>query len=78
MRHQECHNSTITARKSLKLEDIIKSHLQVQSKSDSGIVKNISYQEKVPFVVTKDLNHNAFEVKPHNWSNGDTQKYKAT
>ena len=64
-RHRELHNSTINATTSLKLGDIVKSHVQVQSKSESVIVKTIIYQAKGPFVVTKDLHHNAFEVKPY-------------
>ena len=28
--------------------------------------------------VTEELHHNAFEVKPYNWSDGATHKYKAT
>ena len=49
---------------SLKVGDIVKTHAQLQSKRKSGIVKCFSYQEKCPFVVTTDLHHNAFEVKP--------------
>ena len=76
--HRERHNSTITATTSLKVGDIVKAHVQVQSKSKSDIVKNIRYQAKGPFIVTEDLNHNAFEVKPYNRPNGAAQKYKAT
>ena len=77
-RHQERHKSTITATTSLKVGDIVKSHVQFQSKSNFVIVKNISYQDKGPFIVTKYLHHNAFEVKPYNQPNGDTHIYKAT
>ena len=76
--YQERHNSTITATTSLKVEDIVKAHVKVQSKGKSVIVKDLSYQAKVPFIVTKDLHHNAFEVKLYNQPNGATRKYKAT
>ena len=74
MRHQERHNSKITATTLLKVGDIVKSRVQVQSKRESIIVKNLSYQSKVPFVVTKYLCHNAFELKPYNRPNGATRK----
>ena len=64
MHHQERHNSTINATTSLKVGGVVKAHVQVQSENDSGIAKNISYQAKGPFIVTKDVHHNAFEVKP--------------
>ena len=63
MCHQERRNSISTATFSLKVGDIVTVHIQVQSKSESGTVKNLSYQVKFPFVFTKDLHHNAFEVK---------------
>ena len=74
MRHQQRHYSTITATTSFKVGDIVKSHVQVQSKSKSGTVKTISYQTKGPFIVTEYLHHNAFEVKPYNRPNGATRK----
>ena len=77
-RHRERHNSKITATTSLKVGYFVKSHVQVQSKSESGLLKNLSYQAKVPFIVTKDLYHNSFEVKTYNRPNGATRKYKAT
>ena len=61
----------------MKVIYIVKAHVQVQSKSELGIVKNISYQAKGPFIVTKDLYHNAFEVKLYNRPNSATRKYKA-
>ena len=78
MLRQVYHNSTITATTSLKVGYFVKSHVQVQYKSESDILKNISYQAKGPFIVTKDLHHNNFEVKPYNLLNGTTRKYKAT
>ena len=60
-RHQERHNSTINATTSLKVGGVVKAHVQVQSENNSGIAKNISYQAKCPFIVTKDVHHNAFE-----------------
>ena len=40
--------------------------------------ENIRYQARGPFFINKYLNHNTFEVKPHNWTNGATRKFKAT
>ena len=74
MHRQVCHNSTITATTPLKVGYVVKSHVKVQSKRESIIVKNLSYQAKFPFVVTKYLCHNAFEVKPYNRPNGATRK----
>ena len=73
-RHQEHHKSTVTNTTSLKVGDIVKAHVRVQSKSESGIVKNLSYQVKFTFIVTKDLHHNTFEVKPYNQPDGATRK----
>ena len=73
-RQRELHISTITDITSLKLGDIVKAHVKIQSKSESGIVKKISYQAKGPFIVTKDPYHSAFEVEPYNRPNGATHK----
>ena len=56
----------------------MKAYVQVKSKSELGILKNLSYQAKGPFIVTKDLHHSAFDVKPYNRLNVTTLKYKAT
>ena len=77
-RRRERHNSKIAATTTFEVGDIVKAHVEVQSKSELGIEKNISYQAKGPVIVTKDLHHNAFELKPYNQHNGATRKYKAT
>ena len=76
--HRERHNSTISATTSLKVGDILKSHVQVQSKRELVIVKNVRYQAKGPFIGTKDLHHNAFDIKIYNRPNSATRKYKST
>ena len=72
--HREHHNSTITATMSLEVGYIVKYLIQVQSKSESGTVKKLSYQVKGPLIFTKDLHHNAFEVKIYSQLNGATHK----
>ena len=52
-RHREHHNSTITTTTSLKVGDIVKSHVHVQSKSESVIVNNLSYKAKGIFIITR-------------------------
>ena len=77
-RHQGRHNSTINAETLSEVGDIVKAHLQGQSKSKYGIVKKLRYQAKGPFIVTKDLHHNVFEVNLYNRPNGDTWGLKTT
>ena len=58
--------------------DVVKAHVQVQSKADTGEVAKLSYRARGPFQITQDLGHNSFEVKRYNEPNSATRKYKAT
>ena len=63
---------------SLQVGDIVKAHVQVQSKQELGVVGKLSYRARGPFRIVKVLGHNSFEVQ--NWTNpaAATRKYKAT
>ena len=37
----------------LKIGDAVKAHVQVQSRADAGIMGNLSYQARDPFIITK-------------------------
>ena len=42
------------------------------------MVSKLSYQIKGPFVITKALDHDSFEVKRYNKPDSATRKYKST
>lgn len=67
-----------TTKSPLKVGDIVKAHVQIQSKSETGIVDKLSYAARGPFKITKDLGYNSFEVAPYHNPNGATRKYKGT
>ena len=46
----------------LKVGDVVKAYVQVQSRAENGVVGKLSYQARCPFIITKDLNKNSFEV----------------
>ena len=62
----------------LKVGDVVKAHVQVQSNNEKGEVAKLSYRARGPFQITKDLGHNAFEVQRYNDPTSATRKYKAT
>ena len=39
----------------LKVGDVVKAHVQLQSTADRDILSKLSYKAKVPFVITVDL-----------------------
>ena len=47
----------------LKVGDVVKAHVQVQSRADTGIVSKLAYRARGPFIITKDLGNNSFEVQ---------------
>jgi hypothetical protein len=61
-----------------KVGDVVKVHIQVQSKAASGEVKKLSYQARGPFQVIKCLDHNSYEVQRYNEPESATRKYKGT
>ena len=46
----------------LKVCDVVKAHVQVQSIAKLGILGKLSYRAKSPFVIIADLGHTSFEV----------------
>ena len=77
-RHRERHNSNITPTQEFKVGDIVKYHVQVQSNSDSGTVKKLSYQFRGTFKIIEYIGHNSFHVKLLDDENGGIRKYKGT
>ena len=39
----------------VKIGDVVKAHVQVQSYVDAGIVEKLSYRARSPFIITKVL-----------------------
>jgi len=62
----------------LQVGNIVKAHVQVQSKQELGVVGKLSYRARGPFKIVTVLGHNSFAVQ--NWTNpaAATRKYKAT
>ena len=61
----------------IKMGDIVKAHIQVQSNSSKGEVKKLRYQARGHFCIIKILDGNLFEVQ--NWTDttAKARKYKA-
>jgi hypothetical protein len=62
----------------LKVGDVVKAHVQVQSDVSKGEVKKLSYSARGPFTIIDNLGHGSFLVQPYNKPNAATRKYKAT
>ena len=62
----------------LKIGDVIKSYVHAQSRADTGLVGKLSYRARGPFIITKDLVNNSFEVQRYGVENSATRKYKNT
>ena len=75
--HQERVNKNSIA-STLKVGDIVKAHVQVQSNSSKGEVAKLSYRVRGPFTIVKDLGHGSFEVQPYNNPSAATRKYKSS
>ena len=60
--HRERYNKDKLAC-TLKVGDVVKAHIQVQSLTDKEVVTKLSYRDKDCFIITKDLGHNSFEVQ---------------
>ena len=61
-----------------EIGDVVKAHVQVTSKADTGEVGKLSYQAKGPFQISKSLGHNSYEVKRYNDPDSASRKYKGT
>lgn len=75
--HQTRLNKTLTA-SSLKVNDIVKAHVQVQSNSATGTVEKLSYKARGPFRITASLGFDSFEVQDYHNPSGAKRKYKST
>ena len=75
--HRNRSNSNKTA-SPLKVGDVVKAHVAVNSSSESNVVSKLSYQIKGPFIITKELGHDSFEVRRYNKPNSKPRKYKST
>ena len=62
----------------LKVEDVVKVHVQVDSVASKGIVSKLSYKSKGSFVITAELGNNSFEVQSYNDPTLSKHKYKNT
>ena len=77
MEHQARMNKSRTE-SNLKVGDVVKAHVQVQSKAASGEVEKLSYKARGPFIITKDLGFGSLEVAPYQDPTGARRKYKST
>ena len=59
--HRDRHNKGKT-KCALKLVDVVKAHVQVNSISEKRIVSKLNYKAKDPFTITADLGNNSVEV----------------
>ena len=62
----------------LKVGDVVKAHVQVQSNADNGVVGKLSYRARGPFIITTDLGGGSFEVQRYGDTAAATRKYKNT
>ena len=58
--------------------DVVKAHVQVQSNSEKGDVKKLSYQARGPFRIIKVLDANSYIVQRYNDPSSASRKYKGT
>ena len=63
---------------SFQVGDVVKAHVQVQSKSSLGQVGKLSYKARGPFQITEDLGHGSYHVQRYNEPTSSKWKYKAT
>ena len=61
---------------SLKVGNVVKVHVQVQSRADTCIVGKLVYRTRCPFIITKDLGMNSFEVQHYGQPGLSEHKYK--
>ena len=59
-------------------DDVVKSHVQVQSKLVTGKVGNVSYAARGPFIIVDDLGNDAYHVQRYNNKDSAIRKYKGT
>ena len=64
--------------KNVKVGDAVTSHIQVQSKSETGEWKKLSYQSQGPLQVKTFLGNKSYEVQCYNEPSFAIRKYKST
>ena len=62
----------------MKVGGVVKAHVQVQSRADTGVVGKLSYRARGPFVIITDLCNGSFEVQRYGDSASTIRKYKNT
>ena len=60
------------------MNNIVKAHIQVQSVVEKGVVSRLSYLAKGPFMITKNLGNNSFEVQQYGKLDNAVRKYRST
>ena len=75
--HRDRHNKGKTMC-TLKIGDVVKAHVEVQSSADTGVVGKLSYRARGPYIITQDLGNNSFEVQRYGEEGSATRKYKNT
>ena len=58
--------------------DVVKAHIQIQSKLDNGEVGKLSYRARGPFQIIEDLGSDSYHVKRYNDTSAAVRKYKGT
>ena len=74
--HRLRNNADKTLTSPFKVGDIVKAHVQVKSDASTGVVGKLSYQARGPYIITKSLGFNSFEVTPYDNPSGQKHKYK--
>ena len=54
----------------------MKAHIQVHSRTESGIIGKLSYRDRGTFIITKNLGNSLFEIKRYGTTNTTPRKYK--
>ena len=62
----------------LRVGDVAKAYIQVQSRTENGVVGKSNYRARGKFIITKDLNNNSFEVQRYGEPSAAFRKYKHT
>ena len=60
------------------IADVVRSHFQVNSNSELGLVQKLSYRERGIFQITAALGKNPYEVKRYNRPDSESRKYRGT
>ena len=75
--HRERWNKDRTSHQFAK-GDVVKAHIQVQSKSVLGEVGTLSYRARGPFQIVEVLGNDSYHVQRYNDTDSSIRKYKGT